>query len=149
MGFLDRFKKQKEQEVEKATPATSGVKEIAEPSLSPKHVSVRGASAQERQHTTVVREELVEALLRPWVTEKTAVLASMGHYVFLVQPDATRVAVRRAVQALYGVRPMDVRMQNMRAESIRFGRRLGKRKAWKKAIVSLPKGTSIDVNVGV
>lgn len=150
MGFLDRFKKQKEKEVVKATPAASGVKEKEAVSVKKEAAKVEKPAAKTAtKPSAVVREELVDTLIRPLVTEKAAVLASMGQYVFLVHPYANRVAVGRAVKTMYGVQPTGVRIQNVRAKSVRFGRRLGKRKAWKKAIVSLPKGTSIDVYAGV
>ncbi len=150
MGFLDRFKKQKEKEVEKATPAASGPKEKETLAAKKEATKVEKPSAKAATKPTVAaREELVYILIRPLVTEKAAVLASMGQYVFMVHPHANRVAVGRAVKAMYGIEPTDVRIQNVRAKSVRFGRRLGKRKAWKKAIVCLPKGKSIDVYAGV
>lgn len=90
-----------------------------------------------------------EVIIRPVVTEKAAHLAEEGKYVFEVDTNATRVEVQQAVTRLYGVRPVGVNVQNVRAESVRFGRRTGTRKAWKKAIVTLPEGKKIDVHEGV
>lgn len=154
MGFLDRFKKQKEQEVGKAAPVSSVVKEQVvkpdEPVVLKKEEAkgmkeVKGPKTLKRP----VPEEIVSVLVRPLVTEKSAVLASMGQYVFVVKNEANRVAVGQAVKALYGIQPISVRIQNVRSKTVRFGRRTGKRKAWKKAIVALPKGKTIDVYAGV
>ena len=88
-------------------------------------------------------------ILRPLVTEKAAHLASLSKYVFEVASAANRVAVGKAVAERYGVRPEAVHIQNVRGAQVRSGRRTGRRKSWKKAIVTLPKGQKIDVNEGV
>lgn len=88
-------------------------------------------------------------MLRPVVTEKSAHLASLGKYVFEVASGANRVLVRQAVSEIYGMRPKAVHIQNVRGEEVRVGRHIGKRKSWKKAIVTLPKGQKIDVYEGV
>ncbi len=90
-----------------------------------------------------------QVILRPVITEKSAHLASENTYVFVVTSQATRVDVKRAIKSMYKVLPVSVRIMNKRGKAVRFGRRLGKRKDWKKAIVSLPKGTSINVYEGV
>ena len=88
-------------------------------------------------------------IVRPLVTEKAARLASVGKYVFEVVKDAGRVEVQQSIAQIYGVRPVAVNIQNYRGKRVRFGRRFGQRKAWKKAIVTLPKGEKIDVYEGV
>ncbi len=88
-------------------------------------------------------------ILRPLVTEKSAYLTSLGKYAFEVAPNANRIAVQQAIASRYGVRPIAVHLQNVRGETVRFGRHLGKQKSWKKAIVTLPKGQKIDVHEGV
>lgn len=96
-----------------------------------------------------VTSPLGRIMLRPVVTEKSAHLASLGKYVFEVAPGANRVLVRQAVSEIYGMRPKAVHIQNVRGEEVRVGRHIGKRKSWKKAIVTLPKGQKIDVYEGV
>ena len=88
-------------------------------------------------------------IVRPLVTEKASILASLGQYIFEVNVDANRVQVRKSVFALYGVEPISVNIMNMRGKCVRFGRTKGKRKDWKKAVVTLPKGKTIDVYEGV
>ncbi|HBO99964.1 MAG: 50S ribosomal protein L23 [Candidatus Uhrbacteria bacterium GW2011_GWF2_41_16] len=161
MGFLDRFKKKKEQEIEsgiqasvsdsseekgEATPSTLEKKEDGEG----KFVAKKTKSTKEiKKSVRQIPEHLSQVLIRPVVTEKTAGLTAIGQYTFMVDRKANRLQVRQAVRAVYGVLPVEVRIQNIRREPVRFGRRFGKQKAWKKAIVSLPAGQKIEVYEGV
>lgn len=85
-------------------------------------------------------------LLRPIVTEKAASLGE-DKIVFQVPLTANKVQVKKAVHAMYGVRPQTIRMITLKGKRIRnkFTRALGSRSAIKKAIVTLPKGKRIDV----
>ncbi|TAL51139.1 50S ribosomal protein L23 [Patescibacteria group bacterium] len=93
--------------------------------------------------------ELSDVIVKPLVSEKTANLAGANQYVFVVRKDANRVQVRSAVKAMYGVSPLSVNILNVRGKIVRFGRRSGSRSDWKKAIVTLPKGQTINVYEGV
>lgn len=88
-------------------------------------------------------------IVRPVITEKSAHLAADNKYVFEVDLDATRVDVKSAIRAMYGVAPIKVNVRHVKGKVVRFGRRQGKRKNWKKAIVTLPAGKTIDVYEGV
>lgn len=84
-------------------------------------------------------------ILRPLVTEKAAYLASQGKYVFEVVKNAGSVEVKNAIALMYGVRPTKVNIQNYRGDKVSFGKNTGRQKYWKKAIVTLAKGSKIDV----
>jgi len=83
------------------------------------------------------------------VTEKSATLSSANQYVFIVRKEANRIQVRSAIKAMYGITPTSVNIQNYRGKKVRFGRRLGQRRDWKKAIITLPAGKTINVYEGV
>lgn len=83
-------------------------------------------------------------IVRPVVTEKSSRLNSLRQYVFEVLPSATKIDVRNAVHQLYGVRPINVSIINMRGKVVRFGRTWGKTNSRRKAMVTLPEGKSID-----
>ena len=83
-------------------------------------------------------------VVRPVITEKSAHLAAEHKYVFEVNVDATRVDVKSAIKTMYGVAPIKVNMHNITGKFVRFGRRQGKRKDWKKAIFTLPEKTTIN-----
>ena len=84
-------------------------------------------------------------LLRPVLTEKSTRLQASGQYVFAVSPTVSKIEVRDAVFAVYGVRPTHVTTRTVAGKAVRFGRTQGKQKGWKKAIVTLPAGKTIDI----
>lgn len=88
-------------------------------------------------------------IVRPLVTEKSAVLASKNAYVFAVAKNATKVDISMAIRAMYGVQPESVNVSNVRGKVVRRGKVTGQRKAWKKAIVTLPAGKSLNIYEGV
>jgi len=149
MGFLDRFKKEKEQEMEKKAVSAVDIEKKTEEKPVIKKVAKKVEEKTVKTSNKVVSEALTNILLRPLVTEKTAALNSAAQYVFEVNPKANRVQVAGAFKAIYGVKPAKVQIQNVRRETVRFGRFHGKQKAWKKAIVCLPKGKTINVHEGI
>jgi len=88
-------------------------------------------------------------LVKPLVTEKATELASANKYVFVVTKASNKIEVAKAVYAVYGVRPVDVNIISMQGKRVSRGRIQGKRKDWKKAIVTLKKGDSIKIYEGV
>jgi large subunit ribosomal protein L23 len=157
MGFLDRFKKQKEQELEgKAAPVVDVKEESVEEKPKTKAVKKttekiekKAKPAPAKVSRKVIPNVLSEIIYHPLVTEKSAILASAGQYIFEINPRANRIQVANAIWAIYGVKPVKVQIQNVRREPVRFGRFSGKQKARKKAIVCLPKGKTINVHEGV
>ena len=86
-----------------------------------------------------------QTILAPIVTEKSAALSSKNVLVFRVSSKATRVAVKQAMKELYHVIPVKVNIVNVHSRETNFGRVLGKTKGYKKAMVTLPPGKTIDV----
>ena len=88
-------------------------------------------------------------IIRPVVTEASAQLQEdQRTYTFLVAKDANKVEIRYAVQQLFGVGVEDVRTANYQGKWRRVGRSIGRRAAYKKAVVKLVEGDSIDVYEG-
>ena len=82
-----------------------------------------------------------EIILRPIVTEKTADAKEHSNTVcFQVARGANRIEVRRAVEKLFGVKVVEVRVVNVRGKQRRFGRYTGHRPDWRKAYVRLAAG---------
>jgi large subunit ribosomal protein L23 len=93
---------------------------------------------------------LHEVIVRPLVTEKsTEQLEREGAYSFVVARDANKVEIARAIEALFNVKVRDVRTMQYRGKERRLGRFLGRRAAWKKAVVKLREGDSIEIFEGV
>jgi large subunit ribosomal protein L23 len=61
-----------------------------------------------------------------------------------VDRHANKVEIRRAVEALFKTKVLEVKTQNVRGKTRRMGRNLGKKPDWKKAVVKLAPGQSID-----
>ena len=86
-------------------------------------------------------------LIRPVVSEKSYALMDEGVYVFVVDPSATKIDVRRAVESAFGVRVANVNTLNRKGK-IKRNRRsntVGHRADTKRAIVTLADGDSIDL----
>lgn len=82
-----------------------------------------------------------EIILRPIVTEKTADAKEQSNIVcFEVARKANKIEVRRAVETLFGVKVVEVRVVNMGGKKRRFGRFIGQRPDWRKAYVRLAAG---------
>lgn len=88
-------------------------------------------------------------LVKPLITEKAANMGTEDKYVFEVSVDSNKIEVKNAIEEVYGIRPVSVNMIKMEGKKKRQGRKTGKRKDWKKAMVTLPKGKTIDIYEGV
>lgn len=86
----------------------------------------------------------LEVIVRPLITEKTSAARVRGEYAFQVHPTATKTQIRQAIQDLFKVTVTDVWTANMRGKEKRMGRTVGRRPAWKKAIVKLKEGETIE-----
>jgi large subunit ribosomal protein L23 len=91
-----------------------------------------------------------EVIVRPVVTERSALLQEDERtYTFIVSKDANKIEIRHAVQSLFQVTVTGVRTANYQGKWRRVGRSLGRRPAYKKAVVKLAEGDSIDVYEGI
>jgi len=92
-----------------------------------------------------------DVLRRPVVTEKsTAQASTMNQYAFEVDRRANKMQVKDAVETAFGVSVVAVRVVNIPAKRGRYGRRIvTKKPAWKKAIVTLAHGDTIQLFEGV
>jgi large subunit ribosomal protein L23 len=88
-------------------------------------------------------------LLRPWLTEKSTKLTEQkGQFVFQVKTDADKNDIKKAVEQKFGVDVISIRTINCLGKSkrqhTRKGLIAGKKSDWKKAIVTLGEGQTID-----
>ncbi|MGD9308680.1 MAG: 50S ribosomal protein L23 [Desulfosarcina sp.] len=91
-----------------------------------------------------------EIIKRPVITEKTNIQKEENNQVsFEVTKDANRVEIARAVEKIFKVKVAKTRTVRVKGKRKRRGRILGKRKDWKKAIVTLMPGEHIDFFEGV
>ena len=93
----------------------------------------------------MMRERLLNVLLGPHVSEKTArVGEAHRQYGFKVMTDATKGEIKKAVEGIFKVSVEAVTVSNVKGKSRRQGKIIGRRKAWKKAYVKLCEGHEID-----
>lgn len=86
-----------------------------------------------------------EIIVRPVMTEKSTEMRDNKNQVcFVVQHDANKIEIKQAVEVLFSVTVDSVRTQIVRGKVRRYGRGFGKRPNWKKAIVTLAKGSQIE-----
>ncbi len=82
---------------------------------------------------------------RPCVTEKSIASAEGANkIVFEVAMDANKIEIKKAVEELFGVVVLNVNTMRMPSKSVRMGRHQGRKPPWKKAIVTLREGDTIE-----
>ena len=88
---------------------------------------------------------LHRTIVRPIITEQTSLAyQEKGEYVFEVNPAANKQEIRQAIEKLFGVKVTGVWTMNVRGKAKRVGTNLGRRPHWKKAIVTLRTGDTIE-----
>lgn len=135
MGFFNR----KKDDAKKSTaPKAAKAKVEAE---EPKAGLPAEASAKAGPRET---GQAYRVLVRPIVTEKTTRLGHVNQYAFEVAMTANKLEIRKAVKAVYGVTPTDVRVMRIFGKPVRSRAGKSRRSTWRKAIVTLKKGDRID-----
>ena len=96
-----------------------------------------------------VKERWYDIILGPMVTEKSTLGSEHNQVTFKVSLDASKPEIKKAVESLFEVKVKQVNTVRMKGKVKRFKGHLGKRSNWKKAIVSLADGETIDMMTGV
>jgi large subunit ribosomal protein L23 len=92
---------------------------------------------------------LHRTIVRPLITEKSsAAYQARGEYTFEVHVDASKPQIRSAIEQLFGVKVTGVWTSNQRGKEKRMGKTVGRRPNWKKAIVTLRAGDTIEIFEG-
>ncbi|MBU8542465.1 50S ribosomal protein L23 [Roseomonas sp. CGMCC 1.13459] len=94
-------------------------------------------------------ERLYQVILAPVVTEKATRLNESSQVTFKVTLDATKPEIRQAVEKLFSVNVEAVNTLVMKGKAKRFRGRKGQRSDWKKAVVRLQAGQTIDLTTGL
>jgi large subunit ribosomal protein L23 len=91
-----------------------------------------------------------QILIRPLVTEKShEQLDRHGAYTFVVANDANKIEIAGAIEKQFNVKVKDVRTMRYAGKEKRMGRFTGRKASWKKAVVTLADGDSIEIFEGV
>jgi large subunit ribosomal protein L23 len=145
MAIFDIFKKKKEKK-EKIVPPVKREKpkKEAKPAEKPKVKKPAEFVAPKVKRKT--RDDRAWRILKSLhVTEKATDLAKANQYVFKVFAEAGKPEIKKAVEDIYGVDVVSVKIINILAKKRRLGRIEGWRKGYKKAIIRIKEGQKIEV----
>jgi len=163
MGLINNWLNKKDKEQlsktgEKKSPATAAVAKTKTKSTARATAKTEKKEHDHAEHEPKAVKSNVKVsthsasfrvLVKPLVTEKSAIAESKNKYSFLVAKSANKNQVKAAVAEIYGVQPTQVNIANVEGRAVRFGRSAGRRGDYKKAIVTLPAGKTIDIHTGV
>ena len=91
-----------------------------------------------------------DIIRRPLITEKTSIQKENANQVtFEVARGANRIEIKKAVEKIFNVNVTGIRTMQVKGKTKQRGRILGKRRSWKKAVVTLAPGDRIDFFEGV
>lgn len=85
------------------------------------------------------------AIVRPHITEKAAILAEKGTYVFEVARDTNKIEIAKAIQAIYNVTPVRVNIVNLPDTRVFVRNKKGMKSGVRKAMVTLKAGDKIEI----
>jgi large subunit ribosomal protein L23 len=95
------------------------------------------------------QEKIYQTLLGPVITEKATLVSEYNQVIFRVKLDAAKPEIKKAVEQLFSVKVKAVNTMRVKGKTKRFRGIKGRQSDWKKAIVTLEDGQSIDVLGGV
>ena len=126
------FSRKKEEKKEDAKPAK---KEASSKVATKKYAPKKGSA---------YNEDLSWVLLRPRITEKAASMGEGNVYTFDVATRANKIQIKKAIQSLYNVTPVKVRVAKVPAKKVFRRGVAGVKKGGAKAMIYLKKGDSIE-----
>lgn len=91
-----------------------------------------------------------DIIVQPVITEKSHTqLDERGAYTFVVARDANKIEIAKAIETQFNVKVKQVRTMNYAGKQKRVGKYVGRKAAWKKAVVTLAEGDTIEIFEGV
>jgi len=132
----------KEKEKGKRDAKEQQMRKIKEKQKEVQKASVPNVKISDKKRRAVVAPLVLRA---PQITEKAVVLQDFNQYVFKVADNASKPEVKKAIEEVYGVDVLKVRMINIPAKRKRLGRTLGWQGGYKKAMVAVKKGQNIEI----
>lgn len=94
-------------------------------------------------------ERAYDIIKAPIVTEKATQVSQYRQFVFKTADDANKIEIKEAIEKIFKVKVESVNTLNRPGKQKRFKGYLGKRSGFKKAIVTLAEGHSIDIGAGI
>jgi len=146
--------------IKKAVPAKSAKKEAVKKEVATSMQDLySGTSSATKTATGKVAAKVTTSdvkstvspriLVKPLITEKATNLVAVNKYSFIVDKNANKISVAKAISTIYGVKPLLVNIINHQGKKVARGKVRGQRSDSKKAIVTLKKGETIKIYEGV
>jgi large subunit ribosomal protein L23 len=107
------------------------------------------STVKPRGRIKIARERMYAVVRSPIITEKATRLSEHNQVAFKVAVDASKPEIRAAIEGLFNVKVTAVNTIRQDGKEKRFRGRPGRRNNFKKAIVTLAEGQSIDVTTGI
>jgi large subunit ribosomal protein L23 len=95
------------------------------------------------------KELYFDILRSPVITEKTTLFAEHNKYVFKVSMDANKIQIKKAIESIFSVKVKAINTNVTKGKVKRFRGKVGKRSDYKRAIITLEAGQTIEINTGV
>ena len=86
-----------------------------------------------------------EVIIRPIITEHSYDMMEKNTYTFEVAKDSNKVEIAQAITAIFGVKVTKVNTLNVKAKPKQMRGHFGKTRTWKKAMVTLAEGETIEL----
>lgn len=90
-----------------------------------------------------------DIIRKPVITEKSMAAMAENKYTFIVHMAANKVQIKRAVEEVFNVKVADVKTMRFEGKTKRVGVHIGKRSDFKKAVITLAEGSSIEFFEGM
>ncbi len=136
MAFKDFFKKRKKPDKKEEK------KDIVKKPLETKEAAVKVVKKQSKKIDEGFAYRILKA---PHISEKATDLAQDNRYVFKVYERANKTEIKKAVEKLYNVNVVSVKIIKVPSKKRRFKGIMGLRKGYKKTIVEIKKGQKIEI----
>jgi large subunit ribosomal protein L23 len=137
MSILDRFKKEE------------GAKKPKAQQKKQKKEKKKAPKAKVEKSKARTESNAYRVLVNPLISEKATDMGQDNKYIFIVNKKATKTEIKQAIKDVYGVKPLSVKTINVIGKQRRYGRVLGKTSDYKKAVIALPEGETIEIYEGV
>lgn len=150
MGLFNKKTESKKKAAVKAGPHQAEKQEVK--SMKDLYGAIEAGTAKagdKNDEKKSVYGRAYKIIAKPLITEKVSGLAVLNKYVFAVAKNTNKIEVAKAIKEIYGIKPLGVNIIRLSGKKARYGRISGRRKDWKKAIVTLPKGEAIKIYEGV
>jgi large subunit ribosomal protein L23 len=127
-----------------SSPAPKKAKKVAVTDSSTKETIVSSRSNKKEPDATAYK-----IISHPLISEKATDMAQFNKYVFAVPSRVNKSEIKEKIFSIYGVKPVKINILYKEGKRVRHGRQIGKKKNFKKAIITLAPGQKIEVYEGV